>query len=50
MRMSGAGIVPPVAAWAVLMGRKVRDVSKEVQTALARQHTVWLYCSNMNPN
>ena len=36
-RIVWSGIVPPVAGWAVLMGRKVRDVSKEVQTALARQ-------------
>lgn len=29
------GVVPPVAAWAVLMGRKVKKTSKEVQDALA---------------
>lgn len=29
------GVVPPVAAWAVWMGRKVRTTSKQVQDALA---------------
>merc|ERR1740128_1181661 len=31
----GLGIVPPVAMWAVWMGKKVRGVSKEVQDSLA---------------
>jgi len=31
----GLGIVPPVAMWAVWMGRRVKSVSKEVQTSLA---------------
>ena len=30
------GIVPPVAAWAVYMGRKVRATSRNVQDALAQ--------------
>ena len=30
------GIVPPVAAWAVFMGRKVRATSRNVQDALAQ--------------
>ena len=29
------GVVPPVAAWAVIMGRKVRSTSRQVQDALA---------------
>ncbi len=29
------GVVPPVAMWAVWMGRRVRKASKEVQDALA---------------
>lgn len=36
----GLGMVPPMAGWAVLMGRKVRDVSKEVQTALASANSL----------
>ena len=30
------GIVPPVAMWAVFMGRKVRQTSRAVQDALAQ--------------
>ena len=30
------GIVPPVALWAVWMGRKVKKTSKDVQDALAQ--------------
>ena len=29
------GIVPPVALWAVWMGKKVKSISKEVQNTLA---------------
>ena len=29
------GVVPPVAAWGVFMGRKVRGTSRQVQDALA---------------
>ena len=31
LAMVGLGIVPPVALWAVFMGRKVKGVSKQVQ-------------------
>lgn len=31
----GLAIVPPVSAWGILMGRKVKGISKELQEALA---------------
>eukprot|EP00088_Acartia_fossae_P071392 TRINITY_DN9788_c0_g1_i11.p1 TRINITY_DN9788_c0_g1~~TRINITY_DN9788_c0_g1_i11.p1 ORF type:complete len:655 (-),score=72.17 TRINITY_DN9788_c0_g1_i11:343-2286(-) len=31
----GLGVVPPVALWAVWMGKRVKSVSKEVQSSLA---------------
>ena len=35
LAMVGLGIVPPVALWAVFMGRKVRTASRQVQDSLA---------------
>ena len=34
------GVVPPVALWAVWMGKKVRKTGKEVQDALAQSTQV----------
>jgi len=35
LALVGLCVVPPVAAWAVVMGRKVRAASREVQDSLA---------------
>jgi len=35
LALVGLGIVPPVSLFAILMGRKVRSISKEVQDSLA---------------